>query len=86
MSTLREEIDALLNEGIRVATEFLENDKEFFPFALRLTQDGDIDLVQADLGDEQSDFADLIAATESSSAKWPIAAKSSPRSLFPTSS
>ena len=64
MSTFRDEIDTLLNEGIRIAVEFLEKDREFFPFALRLTQDGDIDLIQADLGEEVADVAELVEAAE----------------------
>ncbi|GAC1333301.1 MAG: hypothetical protein NVSMB14_00040 [Isosphaeraceae bacterium] len=64
MSAFRDEIDALLNEGIRLATEFLEQNKQFYPFALRLTEDGGIDLVQAELGEAEPDSGDLIVAVE----------------------
>ena len=64
MSTPSEDMDILLDEGIEAATEFLEENGEFCPFAVVLSTDGEVRYLQCEPDDEFTQSEGLIAITE----------------------
>jgi len=53
MSTPREQMDNLLDEGIRLALYLLGKNKEFFPFAVAIDRNEKIKHIEAYTGEEQ---------------------------------
>ena len=64
MSTPREDMDTLLDEGIEAATQFLEENGEFCPFAVVLSTDGEVRYLQCEPDDEFTQSEGLIEITE----------------------
>jgi hypothetical protein len=57
----RAEMDALLTEGIRMATHFLGKSHEFYPFAVALSPDGKIKHVSTWDGNDYPASNDVLA-------------------------
>ena len=53
-------MDALLDEGIKVAGYLLEKNSEFFPFAVVMTTGGEVKHIQGWTGEEQPPSMELI--------------------------
>ena len=64
MSTPREDMDILLDEGIEAATQFLEENGEFCPFAVVLSAGGEVRYLQCEPDDEFTQSEGLIEITE----------------------
>ena len=64
MSSPREDMDILLDEGIEAASQFLEQNGEFCPFGVVLTTDGEIRFVQCEPEDEFTQSDGLVEITE----------------------
>ena len=54
------DMDLLLDEAIRAAIYFLEKNGEFFPFAITMSQSGEITHVQGYVGEEHPPSQDVI--------------------------
>jgi len=56
----QDEMDELLSHSLEAAIEFLEKNKQFYPFAFALSADGDISLQAIDTGQEFNNSSSLI--------------------------
>ena len=58
---MKQHLDTLLTEGVNLAISFLDKNGEFFPFAIVLTNHGEIRHVQAGMNEEQPTSDDVIS-------------------------
>lgn len=54
------DMDTLLDEGLKVAIRFLENNGEFFPFGVTMAPDGTVAHAQGYSGDERPPSQEII--------------------------
>jgi hypothetical protein len=57
----QDDLDGLLNAALEIAQQLLDKNREFYPFAIVIGDDGQQRMVAADAGSDRPQSADLIA-------------------------